>query len=394
MDQLLDRVSSEDSGKKDENVRDLTMVLAHNDRTVPKVTENRKSSQRRPKIVLLASPETSAMVLYGLYDVLTTVGGVYPELVKGAPERELLEVQIASADGQPFNCVGDIPVKPHLSLNDLATPGKRPDAVIVCDMYVAVTAVPTGRYPRECAWLREIHAAGVLVSSVCSGSLVLADSGILEGREATAHWAYRDMFHRYYPKVTFVENSALCLKAESAGIVTAGAVSAWHDLAFYLIARFCGYRHAVDTAKVFLMTDHVEGQSPYAVMTRPMEVKDALIAECQSWIAENYECSNPVERMVERSGLSARTFARRFRSATGYTPMDYVQALRIEEAKQELERDNRQIDDIATAVGYEDSSSFRRIFKKRVGLSPAAYRKKFQNLAALASKYSPDTIPV
>jgi transcriptional regulator GlxA family with amidase domain len=261
-------------------------------------------------------------------------------------------------------------------------------------MYVAVTAVPTGRYPRECAWLREIHASGVLVSSVCSGSLVLADSGILDGRAATAHWAYRDMFHRYYPRVTFVENSALCLKAESAGIVTAGAVSAWHDLAFYLIARFCGYRHAVDTAKVFLMTDHVEGQSPYAVMTRPMEVKDALIAECQSWIAENYECSNPVERMVERSGLSARTFARRFRSATGYTPMDYVQALRIEEAKQELERDNRQIDDIATAVGYEDSSSFRRIFKKRVGLSPAAYRKKFQNLAALASKYSPDTIPV
>ncbi|MEM8728500.1 MAG: helix-turn-helix domain-containing protein [Pseudomonadota bacterium] len=394
MDQLLARASREDSGKTDENVRDLTAKLALCDRIVPKVTEPDNTSQRRPKFVLLASPETSAMVLYGLYDVLTTVGGVYPEMVKGAPERELLEVQIASIDGQPFDCAGDIPVKPHVSVSDLSKAGNRPDAVIVCDMYVAVTAVPTGRYPAECAWLREMHSAGVLLSSVCSGSLVLAESGILEGRATTAHWAYRDMFHRYYPKVTFIENSALCLQAESAGIVTAGAVSAWHDLAFYLIARFCGYRHAVDTAKVFLMSDHVEGQSPYAVMTRPMEVKDALIAECQSWIGESYECSNPVERMVERSGLGARTFARRFRSATGYTPMDYVQALRIEEAKQELERNSRQIDDIATAVGYEDSSSFRRIFKKRVGLSPAAYRKKFQNLAALASKYSPDTIPV
>ncbi len=394
MDQLLDKVSREDSGKKDEIVPLLTVKPADSDRTVPKVTERPKTSQRRPKIVLLASPETSAMVLYGLYDVLTTVGGVYPELVKGAPERELLEVQIASLDGRPFECVGGIPVNPHVRLSDLAEPGLRPDAVIVCDMYVAVTAVPTGRYPEECAWLREMHAAGVLLSSVCSGSLVLAEAGIMEGRAATAHWAYRDMFRRYYPKITFVENSALCLKAESSGIVTAGAVSAWHDLAFYLIARFCGYRHAVDTAKVFLMTDHVEGQSPYAVMTRPIEVKDALVAECQSWIAENYDCSNPVERMVERSGLGARTFARRFRSATGYTPMDYVQALRIEEAKQELERDNRQIDDIATAVGYEDGSSFRRIFKKRVGLSPAAYRKKFQNLASLASKYSPDTIPM
>lgn len=136
------------------------------------------------------------------------------------------------------------------------------------------------------------------------------------------------------------------------------------------------------------MTDHVEGQSPYAVMTRPMEVKDALIAECQAWIAENYEVENPVERMVEQSGLGARTLARRFKSVTGYNPIDYVQALRIEEAKQVLERDQRPIDEIAAAVGYEDGSSFRRVFKKRVGLTPAAYRKKFQSLAALAGKYS------
>lgn len=352
------------------------------------MTDTTKAFQKRPSIVLLASPETSAMVLYGLYDVLTTVGAIYPELVKGAPERELLDVKIVSADGKPFSCVGDIPVRPHAAMDDFQTPGSVPDAIVVCDMYVAVTAVPTGRYPRECAWLREMHTAGSLLSSVCSGALVLADSGVLEGRAATAHWAYRDMFNRYFPNVYFVDSAALCLKAEADGIVTAGAVSAWHDLAFYLIARYCGYRHAIDTAKVFLMTDHVEGQSPYAVMTRPMEVKDAVVTECQAWIAENYEIENPVERMTERSGLGGRTFARRFRAATGYTPMDYVQALRIEEAKQELERDQRSIEEIAAAVGYEDASSFRRVFKKRVGLTPAAYRKKFQGLAVLATTYA------
>ena len=339
------------------------------------MTNLTNASGRRPSIALLASPETSAMVLYGLYDVLTTVGAIYPELVKGPPERELMDVSIVSADGRPFTCTGDIPVRPHVGLADFRHPGPLPDAVVVCDMYVAVTAVPTGRYPRECAWLREMHAAGVMLSSVCSGALLLADAGLLDGREATAHWAYRDMFHRY------------------AGIVTAGAVSAWHDLAFYLIARYCGYRHAVDTAKVFLMTEHVEGQSPYAVMTRPMEVKDALIADCQSWIAENYEIESPVECMVKRSGLGARTFARRFRSATGYTPMDYVQALRIEEAKQALEREQLSIDEIAAAVGYEDGSSFGRAFKKRVGITPAAYRKKFQSLAALASTYALEPTP-
>lgn len=348
-------------------------------------TEPTPAARHRPVIVLLAAPETSASVLYGLYDVLTTVGAVFPDLVKGSPERELLDVKIVSADGRPFVCLGDIPVRPHAALVDVSPPDAAPDAVIVCDMYISVQAVPTGRYPRECAWIRELHAAGTLVSSVCSGSLVLADAGILEGREVTAHWAYKDMFRRYFPEVKFREATALCLREEDAGIVSAGAVTAWHDLAFYLIARLCGYRHAIETAKVFLLTDHSEGQSPYCVMTRSMEVKDAAIAECQAWIAEHYDVENPVESMVVRSGLNARTFSRRFRAATGYAPMDYVQALRIEEAKQELERSLRPVDEIAASVGYEDAASFRRVFKRRVGLSPSEYRRKFQGLSALAN---------
>ncbi len=365
----------------------LTGDGAEKDINVPKVTATAQTAGQRPVILLLASPETSALVLYGLFDVLTTVGCIFPELVKGAPERALLDVRIVSAEGRPFSCVGDIPVRPHGAITDFAAPASIPDAIIVCDMYVAVTAVPTGRYPRECSWLREMHAAGALLTSICSGALVLADSGVLEGREATAHWAYRDMFRRYFPRVTFRESAALCLKEQDAGIVTAGAVSAWHDLAFYLIARFCGYRHAIQTAKVFLLTDHADGQAPYAVMPRSMDAKDAVIADCQAWIAKNYEIANPVEQMAQRSGLNARTFARRFQGATGYTPMEYVQALRIEEAKQELEKDQRPIEEVAAMVGYEDDASFRRIFKRRVGLSPAAYRKKFQILSARAAAY-------
>lgn len=354
---------------------------------MPNVTDPTQSAGRKPLILLLASPETSASILYGLYDVLTTVGCIFPELVKGAPERALLDVRIVSADSRPFSCVGDIPVRPHGAITDFGAPASMPDAIVVCDMYVAVTAVPTGRYPRECSWLREMHAAGAFLTSVCSGSLVLADAGVLEGREATAHWAYSDMFRRYFPRVTFRDSAVLCLKDQDAGIVTAGGASAWHDLAFYLIARFCGYSHAIQTAKVFLLTIHAEGQSPYAVMTRSMDARDAVIADCQAWIAEHYEIGNPVERMAERSGLNARTFARRFQAETGYTPMDYVQALRMEEAKQELERDHRSIEDVAAAVGYEDDASFRRVFKQRVGLTPAAYRRKFQSLSVRAAAY-------
>ncbi len=310
---------------------------------------------KKPLIALLAAPESSASVLYGLYDVLQSVGAVYPDMVAGAPGDELLDIKIVSADGKPFHCIGNIPVEPHMSADNQATP----DAVVICDMYTSIYDVPKGRYPREIAWLRKMHTDGAVLSSVCSGSLLLAEAGLLDGREATAHWAYRDMFQRHYPKVAFRNESVLCLAAEVDRIVTAGGVSAWHDLAVYLIARFCGYRQAIETAKVFLITGHSEGQSPYSVMTRPMETSDAQISDCQVWIADNYAVTKPAEQMVERSGLNPRTFSRRFRAATGFAPIEYVQALRIEEAKQMLETEAQSVDDVGRSVGYEDPASFR-----------------------------------
>jgi transcriptional regulator GlxA family with amidase domain len=105
---------------------------------------------------------------------------------------------------------------------------------------------------------------------------------------------------------------------------------------------------------------------------------DAVIDRCQSWIAENYSVSSPVERMVEHSGLSERTFKRRFRAATGYTPLDYVQLVRIEEAKQMLETTDMPIDTVSMEVGYEDSAFFLRLFRRHAGITPSKYRQRFR----------------
>ncbi len=335
--------------------------------------------QHKPQVAILAAPDSSASVLYGLYDVLTSVGAVYPDMTIGAPGRELLDVRIVSAEGKPFYCVGNIPVEPHAAVAEM----KAPDAVVVCDFYTSIHESPRERFLPEIAWLKQVHGKGSLVCSVCSGSLLLAEAGLLDGREATAHWAYRDTFQRIFPEVRYRNEAALCLSSEADRVVTAGAVSAWHDLAIYLIARFCGQRSAIETAKVFLISGHAEGQSPYAMMTRPRDSSDRPIADSQVWIAENYAGPNPVERMVERSGLNPRTFARRFRAATGYSPIEYVQALRIEEAKQALETEDLPVDAVGHSVGYEDPASFRRIFKRRVGLPPATYRRKFQRLGRI-----------
>jgi transcriptional regulator GlxA family with amidase domain len=337
------------------------------------------SENTKPLVVLLASAETSPSVLYGLYDVLYSVGAVFLDMTCGEPGLEALDVRIVAAEAEPFRCLGAVTVEPHDAIEAV----ERADVVVVCDMYTPIHEPISGCYPREIAWLRKMHAGGALIASVCSGSLVLAEAGLLDGHEAAAHWAYGDLFRRCYPAVSMREDSVLCLSGEKAGVVTAGGVTAWHDLALYLIARLCGRQQAVLTSKVFLISSHDEGQLPFAAMTRRIDASDAVISECQSWISENYRAANPVQRMAERSGLNPRTFARRFRAATGYQPIDYVQALRVEEAKQMLETDEGGVDDIAEAVGYDDPASFRRLFKRRAGLTPAAYRRKFQGIVAI-----------
>jgi transcriptional regulator GlxA family with amidase domain len=115
-------------------------------------------------------------------------------------------------------------------------------------------------------------------------------------------------------------------------------------------------------------------------MGRRLQSADKVIRDCQEWIAGSFACANPVEAMTKRSGLTQRTFARRFRAATGYLPMDYVHALRVEQAKRLIER-GAALEDVAFEVGYEDPTFFRRLFKREAGLTPAAYRRKFANVA-------------
>ena len=336
------------------------------------------SETKLPRVYLLASEDTSPSVLYGLFDVLSTVGAVYPEMTTGEPGKHLLDVKVVAATAEPFRCYGNVLVEPDFAVDMLT----ETDVAIVCDMYQPIDSPPRGRYPREIDWIKRMHAKGAIVASVCSGSLILAEAGLLDGLEAAGHWAYREMFRKFYPKTTMRENAILCVAGERDRIVTAGAVASWQELALYLITRLCGSEQALRTTKVFLLSDHSGGQLPFAVMTPRLQQADAVIGDCQVWIAENYACSNPVARMTARAGLKPRTFARRFRSATEYQPMDYVHAIRIEEAKRLLETSDINVEEVSHAVGYEDSTSFRRLFKRKGGLTPAAYRRKFVGIGA------------
>lgn len=332
----------------------------------------------KPQICLLASPQTSASVLYGLFDVLANVGADYEDMLGGTVGDTLLEIQIVARSLEPFVCLSGIPVQPQAGIDDI----EQADAIVVCDMYTPVNESPLGKYSLEIQWLKRMHARGALLCSVCSGSTLLAESGLLNGYEVTSHWAYQDMFRNYFPQVTMKPGVILNLSAEKNRLVSAGGVTSWQDLSIYLIERFCGLGAALNTARVHLLTQHEDGQTPFSSMVRNIRHGDAIVRDSQAWIDRNYNRSNPVSEMVARSGLKSRTFARRFRSATGHQPIDYVQGIRIEAAKQLLESDTANVETISNFVGYEDPASFRRVFKRKVGLTPAVYRKKFSSIAA------------
>lgn len=331
----------------------------------------------KPLICLLASSDTTASVLYGLYDVLGNVGPDYEEMFGGFLEDSLMDVKIVAPSSDPFVCLSGIPVQPQAAIDDI----ERADVVIVCDMYTPVDQSPLDKHTAEIQWLRRMYARDALLCSVCSGSTVLAEAGFLNGHEASSHWAYSAMFRKYFPQVKFVPDSILNLNAENKRLVTTGGVTAWQDLAIYLIERFCGLNQAFNTARVYLLEAHEDGQAPFSPMTCNAQHDDAIVRECQAWIGKHYDRANPVSEMIDRSGLKSRTFARRFRGATGYQPIDYVQGLRIEAAKKMLESDATNIEEISSRVGYEDPASFRRVFKRKVGLTPAVYRKKFSSIA-------------
>jgi transcriptional regulator GlxA family with amidase domain len=342
---------------------------------------NVTSAGRRTRIALLAAPETSASVLYGLYDVLLSVGAVYPDMTIGTPGEAILDVFIVAATAEPFRCFGNILVEPARAVTD----AEDVDVVVICDMYAPINEAPRGRYLAETAWLRRVHARGSVIATVCTGSVLLAESGLLDGRSCACHWAYGTLFREAYPRVRFRPEKVLELAHEADGIITGGGVTAWQDLALYLIARYCGPAHAADTAKVYLLDRHADGQLPYASMTRVVRGNDAAIGRALDWIEEHYAGANPVSAMATEAGLLPRTFARRFVAATGRRPIDYVHELRVEAARRLLEAGNAAVDDVGFTVGYEDPTFFRRLFRRATGMSPAAYRRRYAAILPVAT---------
>ena len=235
-----------------------------------------------------------------------------------------------------------------------------------------------GRYPDLFDWICRKYKEGAWLYSACSGALMLAATGLLNGCEATSHWGYQDLFRKRYPDIRFRPEPNLAFADTAGRIVTAGGTTSWHDLAIHIISRHCSPGEALRIAQVYLLKWHGEGQLPYATLVRRNPHADSVVRSCEDWLTEHFRDGNAIAQVVTRAKIPERTLKRRFRAATGATLIEYLQNLRVEEAKRLLEAGPTAVDEISVRAGYEDASFFRRLFKRRTGLTPSQYRRMFQ----------------
>jgi transcriptional regulator GlxA family with amidase domain len=287
--------------------------------------------------------------------------------------RAPFRVRIVSANARPFECGNRIPVVPDVAIDDASSP----DIVIVPELWVGPDESLTGRHPALIEWLRTQHARGATLYSACSGALLLAETGLLDGCDATSHWGYADMFRTRYPRVRFRAEPNLAFADARGRIVTAGGTTSWHDLALHIIARHCSPAEALRIAKVYLLKWHAEGQLPYESLIRNNPHADTVVHDCEAWLKKNFREQHALQRAVAHSRIPERTLKRRFKQATGSTLIEHLQRVRIEEAKRLLENGETAVDEISYAVGYEEPSFFRRLFKRSTGLAPNEYRRMF-----------------
>ena len=326
---------------------------------------------------LLAVPESSAATIYGFYDALASVRRDWSMLHGGAPRPSPFRPLVVSPDGQPLLIGNGVRITPHASLASCP----RPDIAVVTDINLPPGEEPGEGYAACVQWLRDCHAAGGMLASACSGALLLARTGLLDGLEATSHWAYCDHLRRAHPRTQWHADRGLVVTGEGQRILMAGSGVSWHLLVLALIARYAGPEAAMHVARINLMDVQMATPQAYASLTHGSHAADPAIARCQQWAALNYTHPSPVAQMVQLSQLAERTFKRRFALATGMAPLEYVHHVRLEEAKQLLEAGETPVESIAVDVGYSDGSFFGRLFRRKVGLTPAQYRQRFGRMA-------------
>jgi transcriptional regulator GlxA family with amidase domain len=288
---------------------------------------------------------------------------------KKSPSEPLFTWDIVTPDGKPVEGFGRIPIHPHRAMEDI----DRTDIVLIPGFIPPMKFI--GKVPAPVAdWLRRTHARNIMIGTICTGTFLLAETGLLDGREVTTNWAYAGLFQKLYPGVRLKPERLLTVDGN---FICSGAATAYMELCLYLIEKFGSPELAVSCSKLLLIDGNRRSQAPYFIFEFQKNHSDNTVLKAQNHMERNLAEPISFTDLAASLGISPRHLKRRFKQATGDSPQTYLQRLRLETAKRRLESTQDSFEGITWQVGYENPNSFRRLFKETTGLTPREYRDRF-----------------
>ena len=304
----------------------------------------------------------------GPVEVFSNTGLIWNALM-GDHARAPFQVETASNDGQPVIYEGGVTITPDKSVAQV----KNTDLLFATTIGLDFDRV-IAQNRAMLQLIRREARRGTMIAGVCSGVSMLAEAGVLEGRPATTHWALVDQFRQRYPGVDWRPDLFI---TESDNIFCGGGVYAALDLCLHLVERMAGYEAARQCGRALLIDSPRTWQAGFATPKLNRKHHDERIQQAQEQMHSSFSEPLSVEMLAEQAGMSTRNFTRRFKLATGESPLGYLHKLRIDCAKHLLETDFKTVQEVCFEVGYEDQPHFRRLFKRLTGLSPSEYKTRF-----------------
>ncbi|PCJ45000.1 MAG: AraC family transcriptional regulator [Moraxellaceae bacterium] len=322
------------------------------------------------KVVILATENCVLSTIAAPMDMFLQAGVLW-NITMGQPPQPEFEVSIVTADGQPITALNNIPVIPKCSMHDVAEVD-----LIVIPSQGFLYDIKSNVHWERVDWMSGWYDKGADLASICAGAFALASTGLLDGRKATTHWGLANQFRKLFPKVDL---RADLMVTEEERLFCGGGITADLNLSLHLIEKYCGRETALRGSRCMLVDPDRSSQAIFAAFIPQKGHEDHEILCAQELIEKRYKENIKMETLAKQAGTSLRQFNRRFKSATGETPVKYLQHTRVEAAKILLVTTGQAFDEIAPMVGYENVSFLRRVFKSSTGTTPAEFRRKFGN---------------
>jgi len=327
------------------------------------------------RIAILDYKDAVSSCVTGPADIWSGLNRMYP-LVTGIPLKEDIGIDfISTVDGKltrrPMGTTASQMLHPNDLFRLIIIPAMRYDKI---DEVI-------NREVQLVEWLQQQRHKGADLASICIGAFLLAETGLLNGKKATTNWLFADQFQQRYPSINVQDDKII---VDEGPLCSCGGAFSFTTFMVYLIEKLLGHQEAVMASKILMINTHDDSQLAFSVFRFQHDHPDDSIKKVQTFIETNYQTAIILEKLASDYHMSVRNFIRRFRQATGNSPLEYLQRVRIEAAKKLLENTRESIENVALQCGYEDISFFRKIFRRQVNMTPKEYHLKYGKLSVLS----------